>query len=47
MNRPPLGVITSGQSGNFIRDDLPFLAFGLIGAGLGGAIGSRFRRDGS
>ena len=36
-----LGLLFSGQFGSFLRDDLPFLASGLVAACLGGLIGAR------
>ncbi len=36
-----ISVIFSGEFGNFLRDDLPFLAAGLVTACLGGMIGAR------
>lgn len=38
-----IGLISSGQFASFIGDDLPFLASGLVGACLGGAMGARLR----
>lgn len=38
-----IGPISSGELASFLADDLPFLAFGLIAACLGGTIGARLR----
>ena len=38
-----IGLISSGQFASFIGDDVPFLAFGLVGACLGGVMGARSR----
>ncbi len=39
-----IGLISSGQFGSFFRDDLPFLASGLVAACLGGFVGARLRK---
>ncbi len=39
-----IGLISSGQFGSFFRDDLPFLASGLVAACLGGFIVARMRK---
>ncbi len=39
-----IGLISSGEFGSFFRDDLPFLASGLVAACLGGFIGARLRK---
>ena len=39
-----IGLVSSGQLGSFLSDDLPFLASGLVGACLGGLIGARLRK---
>lgn len=41
-----IGVISSRQFETFFGDDSPFLASGLLGACLGGAIGARLRGAG-
>lgn len=41
-----LGVISSGDFGSFLGDDLPFVVTGFIGASLGAAIGARRRSGG-
>ena len=39
-----IGLISSGQFASFFKDDLPFLASGLVSACLGGGAGARLRR---
>ena len=39
-----ISVLFSGEFGNFLRDDVPFLAAGLVAACLGGVIGGRLSR---
>ena len=38
-----IGLISSGEFASFFGDDLPFLAAGLVGACVGGAMGDRSR----
>jgi len=39
-----IGLISSGQFASFFRDDLSFLASGLVAACFGGFIGARLRK---
>ena len=39
-----IGLISSGEFASYFRDDLPFLASGLVAACLGGFLGARLRK---